>query len=56
MTIADLLADQSGVSSRRQAVEEKLSPTEISRKIRRREWTVVHPGVYVDHTGPLPWQ
>ena len=30
-----------------------LEPHDIRRLVRRREWAVVHPGVYVDHTGPL---
>jgi hypothetical protein len=28
---------------------------DIRRLVRRREWASVHPGVYVNHTGPLTW-
>lgn len=51
-----LLLVQSGVASRRQALEAGLRPHDIRRLLRRREWAVVHPGVYVDHTGPLTWR
>lgn len=53
--IADLLALQSGVVSRRQALERGLGDHDLRRLVRRRELTVVHPGVLVDHTGPLLW-
>ena len=53
--VVDHLTDQDGVIARFQAVEQKMTETQIRRKLRRREWTVVHPGVYVDHTGPLTW-
>jgi hypothetical protein len=51
-----ILADQDGVISRWQALAAGLSRVDVSRKIRRREWTPIHPGVYVKHTGPLTWQ
>lgn len=54
--VAQLLLHQDGVISRRQALAAGLAPTQVARAVRRREWTVVHPGVYVDHTGPLTWQ
>ena len=41
--------------SRRQALAAGLQPHDIRRLVRRREWATVHPGVYVDHTGPLTW-
>ena len=56
MDLAELLALQSGVISRRQALEQGMKPHDIRRLIRRREWATVHPGVYVNHTGPLTWQ
>ena len=40
---------------RRQAIAAGLTSDDVARLIRRREWARVHPGVYVDHTGPLPW-
>lgn len=51
----ELLLHQDGVIARHQALQAGWSPTAIKRKIRRREWTPVHPGVYVNHTGPLTW-
>lgn len=50
-----LLDLQSGVISRRQVSEAGLGDHDIRRMVRRREWAVVHPGVYVAHTGPLTW-
>ncbi|HWJ66111.1 MAG TPA: type IV toxin-antitoxin system AbiEi family antitoxin domain-containing protein [Nocardioides sp.] len=54
--IERILADQDGVISRRQALEAGLTGTDVARLVRRREWTRVHEGVYVDHTGPLTWR
>ncbi len=54
--IARLLELQSGVVARRQVLAAGCTQTEIARRLRRREWTAVHPVVYVDHTGPLTWQ
>lgn len=54
--IEELLAAQDGVISRRQVVQAGLTPTYVARRLRRREWVQVHPGVYVDHTGPLTWR
>ncbi len=56
MDLAELLALQDGVIARRQALAAGLGTHDIRRLIRRREWALVHPGVYVDHTGPLTWQ
>lgn len=53
--IAAILDRQSGVISRRQALDAGLAPHDIRRQRRRREWAEVHPGVYVNHTGPLTW-
>jgi hypothetical protein len=55
--LADLLDLQSGVIARRQALAiTGESEATIRRRLRRSEWVVVHPGVYVNHTGPLTWQ
>ena len=54
-TISGLLAEQCGVISRRQVLASGADDQLIARKVRRREWVRVHPGVYVDHTGPLTW-
>jgi hypothetical protein len=54
--IARVLQEQDGVIARTQALAAGLTTTQIARALRRREWVSVHPGVYVDHTGPLSWQ
>lgn len=41
--------------SRRQLLEAGHAPHDVRRLLRRRDLTLVHPGVYVDHTGPLTW-
>lgn len=46
---------QDGVVARRQLLELGARPHDIRRMLRRRDLTVVHPGVYVNHTGPLTW-
>jgi hypothetical protein len=53
--ITDLIQRQSGVVARRQVLRAGLAPHDIRRLLRRREWALVHPGVYVIHTGPLTW-
>ncbi|MFC7496328.1 MULTISPECIES: type IV toxin-antitoxin system AbiEi family antitoxin domain-containing protein [unclassified Nocardioides] len=53
--LARLLRDQAGVTARRQALEVGMTPIQVARALRRREWVIVHRGVYVDHTGPLTW-
>lgn len=54
-SLAELLQLQAGVVSRHQLLEHA-GRHDVRRLLRRRELTVVHPGVYVDHTGPLTWQ
>ncbi|HYF73407.1 MAG TPA: type IV toxin-antitoxin system AbiEi family antitoxin domain-containing protein [Nocardioides sp.] len=54
--LARLLQEQDGVVGRAQALAAGATRTSIARALRRREWVAVHPGVYVDHTGPLAWQ
>jgi hypothetical protein len=51
-----LLDRQSGVVSRRQLRELGARDWHVRGLLRRRELTVVVPGVYVDHTGPLTAQ
>jgi hypothetical protein len=53
--VGGLLRAQEGVVSRRQLLALEITDSEIERKLRRREWATVHPGVYVEHTGPLTW-
>ena len=50
--IEELLALQSGVVARHQILVLGMDDNDIRRLLRRREWAVVHSGVYVDHTGP----
>jgi hypothetical protein len=50
-----LLELQAGVISRRRATAAGLTPAALRRLLRRRELAVLHPGVYVDHTGPPTW-
>jgi hypothetical protein len=51
--VSALLEAQHGVVSRSQLLEHGVEQHEIRRLLRRREWAVAHPGVYVAHTGPL---
>jgi hypothetical protein len=51
--LCELLERQQGVVSRRQLRELGATPWDVRRLLRRRELTVVHPGVYVNHTGTL---
>lgn len=53
--LARTLAAQAGVISRRQVVDLGLEPHDLRRLVRRRDLTLVHPGVYVDHTGEPTW-
>ena len=46
---------QDGVVSRRQLLALGATPNDVRRLARRRELTRVHPGVFVNHTGPLTW-
>jgi len=53
--LTELMILQAGVISRRQVLLAGGSDHDIRRLLRRREWALVHDGVYVDHTGPLTW-
>ncbi|WP_323792651.1 hypothetical protein [Nocardioides sp.] len=46
---------QHGVVSRAQLIDLGATPTYLRRALRR-DLRVVHPGVYVNHTGPLTWE
>ncbi|OFE16194.1 hypothetical protein BA895_20120 [Humibacillus sp. DSM 29435] len=50
-----VLESQCGVIARRQVLASGLDDDDIERMLRRREWSRVHPGVYVDHTGEPTW-
>lgn len=55
--IADLLDLQAGVVARRQVLAiTGESDATIRRRLRRRDWVAIHPGVYLDHTGEPTWQ
>ncbi len=47
---------QDGVLSRRQLLDAGATDRDIRRLVRRRELAVAHPGVYVNHTGPLTYR
>lgn len=51
----DLLDLQHGVVARRQLADVGLTENDVRRLLRRRELVPLHPGVYVDHTGPPTW-
>lgn len=55
MNVSELLLAQDGVISRRQVLEAGGTDSEIKRRLRRRQWSPVHPGVYVSHNGPPTW-
>lgn len=46
---------QSGAVARRQLLAAGWDDNDIRRLVRRRELVRVHPGVFVNHTGPLTW-
>ena len=54
-SLADLLSQQSGLIARRQVLRLGGKPADIERKLRRREWVRVLPGVYLNHTGAATW-
>jgi hypothetical protein len=54
--LRDLFERQDGVVSRRQVLELGGQDFDIARMLRRKEIVVVHPGVYVNHTGTLSWE
>ena len=53
--VADLLAQQDDVVTRRQLLAAGLSSARLDTLLRRRELVVVHPGVYLAHTGTPTW-
>jgi len=50
--LADALRRQDGVVARWQVLALGGTRNDVRRRLARREWSRVHPGVYVDHTGP----
>ena len=53
--VSDLLAQQDGVVSRGQLLDAGLTQAHLDTLLRRRELVVVHPGVYLTHTGTPTW-
>ena len=53
--VAVLLAHQHGVVTRGQLLEAKLTAARIDTLMRRRQLVVLHPGVYLTHTGTPTW-
>ncbi len=51
-----IITGQDGVIARSQALAAGLTPAMIRRKLRRRDWTRVYDGVYVNHTGECTWR
>lgn len=54
--VTELLARQEGVISRSQALGAGLRPHDLDRLRRRREWTLLRPGIFLDHTGEPSWR
>ena len=52
----ETLVLQDGVIARWQALAAGMTEVDVARRVRRRDWVRVHPGVYVDHNGPLTWR
>ena len=52
----ELRKRQKGAFSRAQALEHGISDKILQRRYRARQVQRVHHGVYVDFTGPLPWE
>lgn len=55
-SVSALLARQDGVIARFQALAEGVRPHDIARLVRRHEWVVHQPGIYIDHTGVPTWR
>lgn len=53
--VAATLRLQDGVVSRAQALASGIDDDDVERLLRRHELARIHPGVYVDHTGPASW-
>lgn len=53
--VADHLAAQAGVVTRAQLLAAEVTQARIDTMLRRRELVVLHPGVYLTHTGTPTW-
>ncbi|HEX4471442.1 MAG TPA: hypothetical protein VH085_05715 [Nocardioides sp.] len=54
--VSRILSAQNGVISRRQVLAAGAAPHDIARRVRRREWSPLLPGVFVAHTGEPSWR
>jgi very-short-patch-repair endonuclease len=53
----DALIDaQHRIVSRSQLLAAQRTESEIRRRLRRRSWQTIHPGVYATHTGPIGYE
>jgi len=53
----DALIDaQNRIVSRVQLLAARRTESEIRRRLRRRSWQTIHPGVYATHTGPIGYE
>ncbi|MFF0340627.1 type IV toxin-antitoxin system AbiEi family antitoxin domain-containing protein [Kribbella sp. NPDC004875] len=55
-SFVDLRRSQAGAFTRTQAMRCGISDKVLGRGVRARQLQRIHPGVYVDFTGPLPWE
>jgi hypothetical protein len=53
--VADLITAQAGVVSRQQLLAAEVTQAQIDTMLRRRDLVVLHPGVYLSHTGTPTW-
>ena len=53
--MTQILEEQAGLISRRQVLTCGAEDSFIERQLRRREWSRVYRGVFVNHTGELSW-
>lgn len=51
-----LMRAQDGVVARFQVLASGLDDCFIRSRVRRRDWVLLHRGVYLDHTGPPTWR
>jgi hypothetical protein len=55
MKVWEILLAQDGVITRAQVIAAGEKDQDIRRRLARREWSRVHPGVFVHHNGPPTW-
>lgn len=56
LDLDEVLHIQCGVVARHQLLAVGAQPHDIARMVRQRALARIHPGVYVDHTGPPTWR